>query len=580
VTQSSQASSPSAPPGHSLYGGWIRARVDLPVRSDASATATVVGTIKAGALAYVDQQDTSEPDLAWATLEAPSPTGWVAMRANGRDLVKRYEPASFPSNGYLWGIAAGDNGFVAMGQSPTAPTTQLGSTLFVSADGSTWHAASETLFDGNGPGPSAWGPAGWIMATGIGTYGNGHGTEIWHSPDGDHWTALGTLPTVDSRGIVGSGPGYILQGSGGSFGRSEESWFSADGIHWTESAPGLGSRYQVTATEAGFYARAMSDCCPSTASLTAAFSTDGRTWIPTRANLLVAAVGNELLGVEPSPGGSGALALRGSYYRGQLGWRAVTGGQVPFINAVVSSVVSDGQHATALGWDATTEAPLNWTSDGGPWIRHQLPVAFGGLPQVAAAGKRGVVAIGHREDWRGQNPVVWREGPTGSWEPEPSPMIGLAPEPTADACGAPPTDPADFSNLDRAVAVACFGSTPMTVRMWSAPCNGCAGQNPGTYDVAWLSNPTANQLSLCPVVWPDNCWTSAVLAPTLTPVSGEPSWLNTWLDVTGHFDDPASTSCHWNPPPDQLQYYSGARQIIDACRQQFVVTAIRVVKGP
>ncbi len=539
----------------------------------------MVGTLEAGALAYVDEQETTVRDLAWATLEAPAPTGWVAMRANGKDLVKRYEQVSFPWSGYLWGIAAGEKGFVALGQSPGGPNTSSGPEVYVSADGATWRVASDFLPSDTYPSGVAWGPVGWILAASEG--GGGSGSELWSSPDGEHWRRLGVLDGFYPDGLVGSAKGYLLQAtSGRSFGgRSDQSWFSTDGIHWTESRSGLLGSTVVTATAAGFYARQVPDCCPAQANSTAAFSTDGLTWTPTRPNLFVVAVGNALLGVEPDASGRGAQALRGSYYRGQLGWRAVNGGQVPFINAVVTSVVSDGQRATAFGWDATDETPLSWTSDGGPWTRHELPAAFGGLPQVVAAGKVGVVAVGYRTNWRGPSPVVWHEDSAGLWEPEPSPMMGLPADLSADACGAPPTDPAEFSNVDRAVAVACLGDTPITVRMWSAPCVGCNGQAGGTYDETWLASPADDQLFLCPVKWPDNCWTNVVLDQSLAQAP-LPSWLGAWLEVTGHFDDPASASCRWSPPPDQLRGYGGAGSIIDACRQQFVVTNVRVVSGP
>jgi hypothetical protein len=562
--------------GRALFSGWIRAMVDLPVRSDMASGSAQVATLKAGALAYVDEQETDEPDRAWATVEAPSPTGWVAMRADGKDLVKRYESVVFPWSGYLGSLAAGEKGFVAVGQSPGAQDLPSGTRIYVSSDGASWHASSDSPLGDSYPTGVAWGPAGWILVAGG---GRDSGAELWSSPDGDHWKQLGVLGYYPD-GLVGSATGYLLQASsGGGFGgRSDQSFFSTDGIHWTESRTGLFGNYRVTATAAGFYAAA-NVCCPVQATSTAAFSTDGLTWTRTRPNLLVVAVGNALLGIEPDASGRGAQAMRGSFYRGQLGWRAVSGGQVPFVGAVVTSVVSEGDRAIAFGWDATNETPLSWTSDGGSWIRHELPAAFGGLPQVAAAGKRGVIAVGYRSNWRGLNPVVWHEDPAGLWEPEPSPLMGLPPDPSAEECGAPPTDPADFSNFDRSVAVACFGATPMTVRMWSAPCNGCSGQADGTYDEPWLASPSTNQLYLCPVEWPDNCWTTAVLAPTLAdaPLS---TWLGAWLEVTGHFDDPASAACHWTPPPDQLQGYGGAGQIIEACRQQFVVTRVQVVSGP
>ncbi|MGZ8563960.1 MAG: hypothetical protein ACXWWU_10125, partial [Candidatus Limnocylindria bacterium] len=109
--------------------------------------------------------------------------------------------------------------------------------------------------------------------------------------------------------------------------------------------------------------------------------------------------------------------------------------------------------------------------------------------------------------------------------------------------------------------------------------DGCSGQNDGTYEEAWLANPASNVLFLSPVVWPDSYWATGVLAPELA-TAPDPSWVGTWLDLTGHFDDPASARCHWTPPQDQLQYYSGAASQQNQCRQQFVVTEVQVVDGP
>jgi len=52
------------------------------------------------------------------------------------------------------------------------------------------------------------------------------------------------------------------------------------------------------------------------------------------------------------------------------------------------------------------------------------------------------------------------------------------------------------------------------------------------------------------------------------------------VELTGHFDDPASGTCHWAPDPHGAQTISSAQQTINSCRQQFVVTRVRVVAGP
>jgi hypothetical protein len=69
-----------------------------------------------------------------------------------------------------------------------------------------------------------------------------------------------------------------------------------------------------------------------------------------------------------------------------------------------------------------------------------------------------------------------------------------------------------------------------------------------------------------------------VLAPSLIPI--DPAWTGTWVEFTGHFDDPASSTCHMPPQADSLQDWSGRQSVIDQCRTTFVVTAVKIVTGP
>lgn len=570
-----EQSPPSPASFPSLFGGWIRATVDLPIYSDADKNAAVVGTLPAGALAYADEQSQGTPELGWLTIEAPQPTGWVATRAGNKDLAKRYLPADVAVSGWVWNVAAGPSGFVAIGNSSGRSSSFPGQSLFVSTDGVAWRAASVTPGPDSYPAGVAWGPAGWLMVTGDPDSGR---SRLWSSPDGDRWRSTGVLETDYPQGLAASGEGYLLQTSGRGYGSGGESWFSADGIHWTESKPGLTGSYQVTATAAGFYARTLPEWPTPASQSTAAFSTGGVTWAPLKPTLFVGAAGGALLGIDPGPDGRGGYPVRGSFFRGRLAWRPIEGGDAPFAGAVVTSLVSDGQQATAFGWDATTEASLTWTSDGGPWTRHRLPSAFGGPPLLAAAGGNGTVAVGNRWSSRGPNPVFWHQGADGSWEPELSPVLGVAADPSADECGAPPIGAVEFINLDRSFAAACWGDAPMTVRLWSSACDGCAGEVTGSYEEEWLANPTSNLLYVSPVKWPDTWWATVVLAPELGV--RDPGWAGSWLELTGHFDDPAASRCHWTPPPDQLASYGGTRQLVEACRQQFVVTEVRVVDGP
>ena len=577
VVVEQQPSPAETPPPY--FGGWIRATVALPIWNSAGASGAVVGTLPAGGLAYADQQDESTTPGGWLYVEAPDPVGFVQASIDGADLVRRYQAPDLSVSGGFASVAAGPGGFVAIGTPSGRSANYPQPTVFASADGVAWHRASEPPGDGSYLNGVAWGPAGWLAIAGDGSFG---GVRLWTSRDGDRWSSLGVVQTNGyPEGLVASGAGYLLKTGS----RAEEVlWFSTEGIRWSESRPTLdalaqdGFHYTVTATQGGFYATS-SRCCQSAVGPTAAFSTDGRTWYPSLPNLLVAAVDGVLLGIEPGPDGPGASTWRGSLYRDQVGWLPMPGGDPPFMGAVVTALVSDGRQATAFGWDVTSEASLAWTSDGSAWTRHELPTAFGGPPSMAAGGGVGTVVVGNRWNSRGPNPVVWHANANGSWAPERSPVIDVAPDPSPGECGAPPTDAAEFVNLDRNFAAACWGDMPLTIRMWSARCDGCFGGSTGTYDEAWLSNPTSDILFLSPVEWADNWSAMAILSPVLGDVP-EPGWLGSWLELTGHFDDPAAASCHWTPSPEELLYYSGSRPVFEACRQQFVVTAVRVVDGP
>jgi hypothetical protein len=65
-----------------------------------------------------------------------------------------------------------------------------------------------------------------------------------------------------------------------------------------------------------------------------------------------------------------------------------------------------------------------------------------------------------------------------------------------------------------------------------------------------------------------------------TWLPGYPAWLDHWVELTGHFDDPASAQCRWMPDIHSGQAPYSAQSVINSCRQQFVVTRIRVVSGP
>lgn len=579
---------PASPPAQqtpdSQFYGWIRANVDLPIMSSTGDVATTLGTLPAGAVAYAGEDQVPSGDRGWLSIQAPEPTGWVATLDAGTELAQRYVPDPYPVTGSISAMAGGPQGFLAIaqrsGQSDNYPATQI----FTSRDGIDWQAAIEPPRPGCCWNAVAWGPAGWLLVGSAGGRGGLANPWLWGSSDGLHWDPPGMLAQSATFGepsaLEASDLGYLMVTPYGSHPRL---LYSPDGRTWTESDAGqvAGDYLHIAATPIGFLAW-IDPAESGTGHRLAAFSPDGRTWSPVSggpdaASARVVPVGNRVIAMETDTATGALRVWLGSIAGGRFRWGPMTGAAAPFANAVVTTIASDGQQAIAFGWDRATEAPLTWTSDGGPWSRDALAATFDGLPSLAAAGGGGMVVVGHRWNDRGDNPVLWHRSADGSWGSETHPFLGVAPDPTG--CGPPPGDAVEFINMNAASAAACFGGLPITFRTWSSVCHGCGGEPDRNYDPTWLVSPTTNALFLSPVKWPDNYLGFAVLEPTLGGFA-DPSWRNAWLEVTGHYGDPAATTCRWTPPLDQLQYYAGARSIINACRQQFVVTAVKVVDGP
>jgi hypothetical protein len=117
----------------------------------------------------------------------------------------------------------------------------------------------------------------------------------------------------------------------------------------------------------------------------------------------------------------------------------------------------------------------------------------------------------------------------------------------------------------------------MTFRAWVAECQGCFGGDEGAdMEPAWLLNPP-DRIALSPVEGLSD------IAMPVTPVESlivQPEWTGHWVEVTGHYDDPASASCREVADPRTGAIQLPRQVTIDNCRQQFVVTAVRLVAGP
>jgi len=124
--------------------------------------------------------------------------------------------------------------------------------------------------------------------------------------------------------------------------------------------------------------------------------------------------------------------------------------------------------------------------------------------------------------------------------------------------------------------LACLGNSPVTVTgVYVLACQGGA-TDPNTFGPHWLIDFCATQL-LTPQDGAKNFPGANALDTVTAPELGqafEP--LGTIARVTGHFDDPASTTCFMNFPFNASQPAASGAAALD-CREQFVVTKIEAL---
>ena len=577
---------PSPQPNYQTY--WIRANEDLAVRGAPSLDSAVSATIPAGTGAMVSDGGGSFDDgFDWVYLEAPHAGSWVPTRADGRDLVTRYRQEAAVQSGWVAGLAAAPGGFVATGRA-AGPWDQPLDVVLASADGAGWSVVGDWVrasgsLQGSSVTSAGWGPAGWLVLTS--TYDrSSNATWIHRSEDGLTWETLGRVPSrwgesLSGASLVASDFGYVLSRD---WGYPDATWFSADGVAWRQmgALPGpRGDSTTVTAIPDGFLAWSYADRNGPRQLVGAAFSIDGRDWTevtggPAGEPPRVAAVGDRVIGLDTDPADGAVRLWVGSISRGILTWRRVPGADSTFDGGRVTALTSDGIRAYAFGFDSSTQHAVVWAGDGTNWTREALPAQFEGLPGAAAACPTGVVVVGSRPTIRGDNPIFWHRAQGGEWQPERSPVFEVAPDRPPD-CGSPPGDLFELQARDRISVVGCFGSAPISFRGWSAPCDWC-GQDPDPlFTPDWLAwGRSTLVFSVLEGHGTDYPVLEAFLPPSL-PL--QPEWVGSWVEATGHFDDPAALTCAYHS--EEAESY-GSAWVVNDCRQRFVIDAVAVVDGP
>jgi hypothetical protein len=560
------------------YEGWVRALEQVKIWSSSSSRATVLATLRPGDAALVQTLGPGGGAHGWTPVVAPE-AGWIRWKVDGRAVIRRFPSVYQLPPGDIGGLEAHANGFVGTGWMRT-PDGRYETTIFQSSDGAQWQISEVPELHTGDPVQVARGPAGWLL---ISTMYDRSGTPtawVWQSEDMTDWQLLGAisdLPDGSIGQLVGSETGYVASTDSGFGAGGGSFWYSADGLVWSERrVPGIpaeGAR-RLISTPLGFYVDTGSSA------LTAAFSPDGWTWSEVAVGGMdtlvgLAPVGDQLVALDTASWGEGRAwtgTIRGSI----LTWREEVSASTAFDGAVLSAVTSDGQRPIAFGWDRRTDVPLWWIRDGSGWQRDQLPRGFEGSPRIAAGSSAGTVVVGHRPALTATNPVVWHRAPDGSWAPEAEPVIERQADPTPHECGDAPDDILEVMGRDSRGLAQCFGATPLTFRAWSSPCDGCNYEGSGTSEPEWLVQPTTNLVFLAPIASGDWNTVEGVLSPRLTP---DPRWREHWVEVTGHFDDPAAASCRVEPVVAEEIYYDAA-EVVNQCRGRFVITSVTVVRSP
>jgi hypothetical protein len=464
-----------------------------------------------------------------------------------------------------------------------------------------------------------------------------HGTTIWRGTAAGTWTRVDTdrFALADVVGLSGTSRGIVASGSeevGDNGVTYPATWTSSDGSAWSPPVV-VGDEFRRITGVVELGGRLVALVSGNGAATDLVSTSDGRTWnrAPARgfpmagiSDLTVA--GSRLVAVGVGEGDTAA-----AWYSDDGGatWQAADlppGGP----GSTMASVALGPDGLVAVGSVAGTSnvaAPAIWSSaDGSAWTIVAQDTGSGRFASVAH-GDGGWVAVGSNEvgggqglpdtaqrlgltavsgdgrDWtfrapeanaqfssvaataggwpaagqRGAHAMLWTSGSaraqfSGGWPAIPP----LACPPASGMI-----DVASLLLIPAERRLACLGRTEVTFRAWVVPQGGRGGTCGGPPALIWLTCTMS--------VPPDAVAAHMVLTgPTLgvTPRPGAAipaSWRGilppgTWVQVTGHFDDPAAAGCG-------AAFIVGTSKggidtpakFVTWCRSQFVATRVAAV---
>jgi hypothetical protein len=212
----------------------------------------------------------------------------------GVPIASRYSPPSSGPSAGMSDVAAGPDGFVAVGFGSVAGGRSVEGTAWWSADGVTWEAVG--LGDGARPTAAFRAPDRWLIGGVV--YGDERPVAaIWTSVDGRTWTLIEDAATFDVGGYVDTmedpasggirafawnGPTLVAGGqvcAEGGRPCAAAAWTSSDGTAWerVSQVPAADRISEVVSANGPFVA--VAERCVDSACKAVVFrSEDGRAW--------------------------------------------------------------------------------------------------------------------------------------------------------------------------------------------------------------------------------------------------------------------------------------------------------------
>jgi hypothetical protein len=538
---------------------WAVAVVnDLNVRSGPGTDHPVIGQLDAGDLASV----VDVVDSDWVKVAVDGAFGFVHAGPDEDPYLLATKTPWVSSFKALSGVATDGETFIAYGRQLAVDYTPYElygypSLMLRSEDGITWTDVGGTVdlaIDA-----MAGSEAGWVALA-------SHflaGRLVSFSPDGRAW---------DEFSVVGNGLTAVAYGPAGWIGiGQDEAWVSGDGRAWggpySMGLGDAGTNLEFESSDAGYVAfDRHTDRLVATG--------DGITWTSIDhggVRVSDAELTGELLLVVLVDA-EGATTVRTGMLGagGAVTWSA----QAAAVDASsfhVDRITHSPEGLLAIGWDEGALVPALWRStEGTDWDRID-------------AGADALTGVGLFEPvwgaggWVG--PALTRSADGERWLESDYPLDYDGPIPPC-----PPIEKASLmvlAYLGR-YAEGCFGDASITIRGFVPLADGFGGCCPPHGEPSWLAGTFPGSILAAGVTEEDfpTYQFSVRVPPGVDRALLDFSGTGRWVEVVGHYRDPASASCVSRPQrhyPNPLASHEAMQAL---CRERFVVESVTEVEGP